>query len=78
MWLGMLPGPIAPKDDVTMWWNWVDIVPNVPKCPVPGWCCVDLTEVSGTGTDVVPTCIPVPPLPVLLSCRTYRSVRYRY
>ena len=31
---GVLPGAKAPKDDVTMWWNRVDIVPNVPKCPV--------------------------------------------
>ena len=36
VWLGVLPGAKAPRDGVTMWWNRVDIVPNVPKCPVPG------------------------------------------
>ena len=36
VWLGVLPGAKAPRDDVTMWWNRVDIVPNVPKYPVPG------------------------------------------
>ena len=35
VWLGMLPGAKSPRHDVTMWWNRVDIVPNVPKCPVP-------------------------------------------
>ena len=34
--LGVLPGAKAPRDDVTMWWNRVDIVPNVPKFSVPG------------------------------------------
>ena len=36
VWLGVLPGAKLPRNDVTMWWNRVDIVPNVPKCPVPG------------------------------------------
>ena len=36
VWLGVLPGAKAPRDDVTMWWNRVDIVPNVPTCPGTG------------------------------------------
>ena len=36
-----------------------------------------LTEVSGTGIDVVPK-LPKCPVPVLMLYRTYRSVRYRY
>ena len=35
VWLGVLLGAKAPRDDVTMWWNRVDIVPILPKCPVP-------------------------------------------
>ena len=35
-WLGALPGAKAPMDEVTLWRYRVDIVPNVPKCPVPG------------------------------------------
>ena len=56
----------------------IDVVPNLPKCPVPvlmyrnywsvryRWygCRTELTEVSGTG--------------ILMSYRTYRSGRYRY
>ena len=51
------------------------------------WCCTEVTEVSGTGIDVpslpkspVPvwTSVPVPAVPVSMSYRTYRSVRYRY
>ena len=45
----------------------------------------ELTEVSGTDTDVVPKCpvpvrksVPPPQVPVLMSYRTYRSFRYRY
>ena len=34
------------------------------------------TEVSGTGIDVVPN-LPNCPVPVLMSYRSYRSVRYR-
>ena len=53
---------------------------------VPGWCRPKLTEVSGTGIDVVPipvptpvlTSIPVPGWPVLMSYRAYQSIRYRY
>ena len=65
-------------------------VPNLPKCPVAVlmyrtcrsvryrcWCCTELTEVSGTGIDVVPN-LPKCPVPVLMSYRSYRSVRYRY
>ena len=48
--------------------------------------CADLTEVSGTGIDVVPipvpapvlSCIPVPTAQVLMSYRTYSSIRCRY
>ena len=51
------------------------------------WCCTELTEVSGTGMNVctgtdgtgihvVPN-LPKCPVPVLMSYRTYRSVRYR-
>ena len=36
VWLGVLPGAKAPRNDVAVWWYWDDIVPNVPKCPVPG------------------------------------------
>ena len=77
-------------------------VPNLSKFPVPVlmsyrtyrsvryryWCCTELTEVSGTGIDVVPNLpkcpvpvlksVPVPAVPVSMSYRTYRSVRYRY
>ena len=44
------------------------------------WCrywCTELTEVSGTGIDVVPN-LPKCPVPVSISYRTYRVVRYRY
>ena len=41
----------------------IDVVPNLPKCPVPVFTSYQLAEVSGTGIDVVPI---------------YRSVRYRY
>ena len=52
------------------------------------WCCAEITEVSGTGMKVcigtggtgihvVPN-LPKCPVPVLMSYRTYRSVRYRY
>ena len=40
-------------------------------------CRTELTEVSGTGIDVVPH-LPKRPVPVLTSYRSYRSVRYRY
>ena len=39
-------------------------------------CRTDLTELSGTGIDVVPN-LPKCPVPVLISYRTYRSVWYR-
>ena len=80
----------------------IDVVPNLPKCPVPVLMLyrtyrsvryryeslyryrryrypyrAELTEVSGTGIDVVPN-LPKCPVPVLLSYRTYRSVWYRY
>ena len=66
-----------------------DVVPNLPKCPVPVLMdrtyrrvgtdmkvCTELTEVFGTGIDAVPN-LPKCPVPVLMD-RTYRSVRYRY
>ena len=37
----------------------------------------ELTEVFGTGMDIVPN-LPKCAVPVLMSYRTYRSVRYRY
>ena len=37
----------------------------------------ELTQVSGTGVDVVPN-LPKCQVPALVSYRTYRSVRYRY
>ena len=37
----------------------------------------ELTEVSGTGIDVVPN-LPKCPVPVLMLYRTYRSVQHRY
>ena len=65
----------------------VDVVPNLPKCPVP------VLEVyrnyqsvrhstkvctgTGTGIDTVPN-FPNFPVPVLMSYRTSRSLRYRY
>ena len=69
----------------------IDVVPNLPKCPVPvlmsyrtyrsvhyRYCCrTELTEVSGAGIEVVPN-LPKCPVPVLMSYRTYRRVRYRY
>ena len=52
------------------------------------WCCTERIEVSGTGIDVVPNLpkclvpvwnfIPITAVPVSMSYRTYRSVRYRY
>ena len=42
----------------------IDVVPNLPKCPVPVYgCCTEFTEVSGTGIDVVPN-LPKCPVPV--------------
>ena len=42
------------------------------------YCCrTELTEVSGTGTDVVPN-LSKGVVPVLMLYQTYRSVRYRY
>ena len=41
------------------------------------WCRTEITEVSGTGIDVVPS-LKKCPVPVLVSCWTYRSVRHRY
>ena len=71
------PEPKLTRNGVTMWWNRVDIMPNVPKCPVPGSCRTELTEVSGTGIDVVPNLpkcpvpvrksVPAPPVPVLIN-----------
>ena len=40
-------------------------------------CRTGLTGVTGTGIDVAPN-LPKCPVPVLMSYRTYRSVRYRY
>ena len=51
-------GAKAPRDDLTIWRYRVDVIPYLPKCPVPGRCYTALTEVSGTdtgtgsGTDV--------------------------
>ena len=39
--------------------------------------CTELTEVSGTGIDVVPS-LAKRPVPVLILYRNYPSVRYRY
>ena len=60
----------------------IDVVPNLPKCPVPVfmyrtyrsvrhryWCRTELTEVSGTGIHVIPN-LPKCPVPVLMSYRT--------
>ena len=68
----------------------IDVVPNLPKCPVPVlmsyrtyrsvryryWCRTEFTEVSGTGIDVVPNLTKCP-VPVLMY-RTYRGVQHRY
>ena len=58
-------------DVATMWRYRVDVVPNLSKCPVPVWCCTELTEVSGAGVDIVP--IPVQ----IRYKRQYRYRRYR-
>ena len=73
VWLGVLPGGTkAPRDDITLWRYWIDMVLNVPKCLIPGWCCADLTEVFGTDIDVVPT-------PAQAPVHTYYQYRrYRY
>ena len=79
----------------------IDVVPNLPKCPVPVLMYrtygsvryryeslyryrryrysyrTEVTEVSSTGMHVVPN-LPKCPVPVCISYRTYRSVRYRY
>ena len=47
----------------------IDVVPNLPKCPVPVLMSYRLTEVPGTGIDVVPN-LPKFPLPALMY-RTY-------
>ena len=36
VWLGALPGAKCPRDGVTMCRCWVDVVPKVPRCSVPG------------------------------------------
>ena len=41
------------------------------------WCHTELTEVSGTGIDAVPSS-PKCPVPVLMLYRIYRNVQYRY
>ena len=58
----------------------VDVVPILPKCPVP----VSVysgtyvqTGTTGIGIDVAPNLTKCS-VPVLVSYRTYRSVRYRY
>ena len=43
----------------------------------PHGCSTELTEVSGTGIDVVPK-LPKYPVPVLMLYRNGRSVRYQY
>ena len=50
----------------------MDAVPNLPKCPVPVLMSCYLTEVSGTGIDVVPA-----PVPRIFKSG-YRNCRYRY
>ena len=66
-------------------------VDNFPKCPVPVllscrtyrdvryryWCHTILTELSGTGNDVVPK-LPTFTVPILMSYRSYQSLRCRY
>ena len=64
-----------------MRWYRVDLPFSLCVCLVPGWCCTELTEVSGTCIDVVPIPVPTPvhwsiPVsegPVLMSYRTYRN-----
>ena len=92
----------VPRDDVAMWRDHVDVVPDFPKfpvlvdvipnlqgsvtdidavpipIPVPVQTCIPLpTEVSGTRIDVVPN-LPKCPVPVLMSYRTYLSIRCLY
>ena len=54
----------------------IDVVPNLPNCPVPVLLYRPYRSV-GTGIDAVPN-LPKCPVPVLILYRTYRSVRYRY
>ena len=81
-----------PYFDDLIWWYRVDVMPILPKYPVQGWCFTERSEVSGTGIDVVPIPVPAPVqtgievvpnspkclVPILMSYRIYRSVRYRY
>ena len=67
----------------------IDVVPipvptpvqtSIPVPAVPVLIRTELTELSGTGIDpvlIVPN-LTKGPVPVLMSYRTYRSVRYRY
>ena len=89
-----------PYLDVKMWRYQVDVVPNLPKHPVPVSILnrypyqpryrssyryrryrhpyrTEVTELSGTGIDVVPK-FPKCSVPVLTSYPSYRRVRYRY
>ena len=59
---------------------------DLTDVPVTGLCLTELSELSGSGIDAVPipaptpvqTYTPVPEVQVLMSYRSYRSVRYRY
>ena len=44
----------------------IDVVPNLPKCPVPVLMLTEITEVSGTGMKVAPN-FPKCPVPVWMS-----------
>ena len=54
----------------------IDVLPSFPKWH---WCRTELTEVFGTGIDIVPKLTQNKcPVQVLMLYWTYRSVRYRY
>ena len=72
----------------------IDVVPNLPKFPVPVlvyyrtyrrirywyWCRTDISEASGTGIDVVPNLLkrPAPVIPVIYSGVMSRTYRVEH
>ena len=53
----------------------IDVVPNLPKCPVPVLMSYPTSEVYGTGIDVVPN-LPKCPVPVIRAAYTGGLPRY--
>ena len=48
-----ITGAEALRDGVEKHQFRVVVIPNLPKCPVPGTCHTKLTEMTGTGIDVM-------------------------